>query len=129
MTTKQTTNVSNTGAGNINIGELNQVAGDYIRKSRELAAGAPQEDLSEALTSLTQKVDELTRKTADPAAQEVATRKLKQLTEEAASPKPDTEMLKVTGKGLVEAAKAVAEMAAPIATAVGAVLGIFGITL
>jgi hypothetical protein len=125
----QTTNISNTGAGSINIGELNQVAGDYIRKSREIADGVPGDDLKKALTELTLQVQDLTRKTADPQAQEAAARKLKQLAEEAASPKPDKDLLKVTGKGLVEAAKAVAGMAGPIATAVGAVLGIFGLVL
>jgi hypothetical protein len=129
MSTNQTTNVSNTGSGSISIGEINQVAGDYIRKSREIAASASQENLKQALTALAQQVDALTKKTSDPAAQEAAARKLKQLTEEAAAPKPDKDFLKVTGKGLVEAAKAVAEMAAPIATAVGTVLGIFGIAL
>jgi hypothetical protein len=38
-------------------------------------------------------------------------------------------MLKVTGEGLIEAAKTVAGMAGPIATAVGAVLGIFGLVI
>ena len=48
---------------------------------------------------------------------------------EAASKKPNASILGISAKGLVEAAKTVAEMAQPIATAVGTVLGLLGLAL
>ena len=63
-----------------------------------------------------------------PQKEEVLTR-LETFTEQAAKKKPLGDVLKVTGKGLVEAAKTVAEMIGPITVAVTGVLKLFGLSL
>ena len=51
---------------------------------------------------------------------------MKSFVEEASASKPNRSLLKVTGKGLIEAANAVAEMVQPISKAVKVVLSLFG---
>jgi hypothetical protein len=58
-----------------------------------------------------------------------AERKLKLLTDEATQAEPDKEQLRVSGKGLIEAAQTCAKMAPPVISAVKTVLGLFGIVL
>jgi hypothetical protein len=58
-----------------------------------------------------------------------AERKLKLLTDEAMQADPDKEQLKLSAKGLVEAAQTCAKMAPPVIIAVKAVLGLFGVAL
>ena len=56
--------------------------------------------------------------------QEKAAKNLEKLTKEATSPKPDRQWYEVSAEGLLDAAKAVAGMAAPITSAVKAVLSL-----
>ena len=128
--TGPTTNITQSGSNNtIAIHELSQVAGDYIRTSKEIASTAQDDKLKSALDELRKQVEALAKQTPDPQVQETAARKLKQITEEAASSKPDSDLLKVTGKGLIEAAKTVATMVGPVTTAVKGVLAILGLAL
>ena len=53
----------------------------------------------------------------------------KTLAQQAAEPKPIKSVLQVTGQGLVDAAKTVAEMIGPVNAAVKGVLALFGVVL
>lgn len=127
--TTQTTNINHSGSGSLTISELTQVAGDYIRQSKEFASNASDAKLREALDELRKQVDSLAKQAPDTETQEVVTRKLKQLSEEAAAKKPDSGFLTVTAKGLIDAAKTVAEMVPSVTTAVKGVLAILGLAL
>jgi hypothetical protein len=75
------------------------------------------------LKDLTAKVAELAKQLPQDKA-EVASKDLAALTSEAVSKEPRKPWYELSASGLVEAAKAVAEMAAPITTAVAAVLAL-----
>ena len=113
-------------AGN-NSGIIN-VAGTFTNTGN-IIQGASNDEVKTALSSLKTLTEQLAAKLPEPAKQQSVANKLEALTKEATAAEPDHDMLKVTGKGLIEAAKTVAEMAAPIAKAVGVVLGIFGLVL
>ena len=90
-----------------------------------LGATGPMKDALEQLLKQTlQLVDKLPEDQREDAAKNAET-----IAREATSKKPTPGILLISGKGLVEAATAVAEMAKPIATAVGAVLGVLGLAL
>ena len=120
--TSNTVNVSGSNYGQIN------VAGTFVNNGT-IIAGAADAKLKSAMEDLNKLAEQLAGKLPDAGDKEAVANKTQALVREAAAKKPDHDMLKITGKGLVEAAKAVAEMATPIATAVGAVLGIFGLVL
>jgi hypothetical protein len=63
-----------------------------------------------------------------PSEAQAAARDLETLVSEATVDKPRPSILRVTGEGLIEAAKTVAEMAGPISVAVQAIFGLFGIS-
>ncbi len=113
-------------AGN-NSGVIN-VAGTFTNTGT-IIQGAEDAHLKTALTELKSVTERMVGQIPDPAKQQSVANKLETLTKEATSKEPDHDMLQVTGKGLIEAAKTVGEMAAPIAKAVGVVLGIFGVLL
>ena len=52
---------------------------------------------------------------------------LENFTAQAAAPKPSPKILQVTGQGLIDAAKNVAELVAPITTTVNFVLKLMGL--
>jgi len=85
--------------------------------------------LKEALADLNGLARQLAQKTPDPGDRENVVNNTEAFAKAAAAAKPDRTMLQITGKGLIEAAKTVAEMAAPITTAVTAVLGLLGLVL
>jgi hypothetical protein len=109
-----------------NSGPIN-VAGTFTNNGTIISSVGDQQ-LQAALTSLNGLAKQLADKLPDDQKEAIAN-KAEALTKAAAASKPDKSMIEFTGKGLVEAAKSVAEMAAPIATAVGAILGIFGLGL
>ena len=113
--------------GGDNTGIIN-VAGTFVNTGN-IISKSDNNELKTALGSLKTLTEQLTSKLPEPAKQQGVANKLEALTKEATSPEPDHSMLKVTGQGLIDAAKTVAEMAAPIAKAVGAVLGILGLVL
>jgi len=120
--TNNTVNVHGSNTGQIN------VAGTFVNNGT-IIAGITDEKLKSATESMNNLAQQLSAKLRDPADKEVVANKAQTIVREAAAKKPDPEILKVTGKGLIEAAKAVAEMAKPIASAVGTVLGILGVVL
>lgn len=118
---------------NIDYGQGNTFNGDaiaagYIKDSFNKASGAAGNELQEALAELTKTVAAMAEK-LDTDQQRQATRKLKALAEEATDPKPDKSALEFNGKGLIDAAKTVAEMVGPVTTAVKGVLALLGLAL
>lgn len=111
--------------GNVTVsGDFNLVTAENIQNSFNKAAGAPiQDDLKEALKTLTTQAAELAKHLPAKAAETVS-KDLAALTAEAVSTEPRKAWYEISAKGLIDAAKAVAEMAAPVATAVGAVLAL-----
>jgi len=118
---------------NIDYGQGNTFNGDaiaagYIKDSFNKALSESKTDVQEALINLTNTVATMVEK-LDADTQSQTAKKLKMLTEEATEPKPDKSTLEFSGKGLIEAAKTVADMVGPVTTAVKGVLALFGILL
>lgn len=117
----------------INIGDGSTVQGPVIAgdvsDSFNQTSGGGGAELQEALKQLSQTVSELQDAVADPEHKARVGRYLDNLAAEAKAEKPDQSLLKVSGEGLIEAAKTVATMAAPVATAVKVVLGLLGMAL
>ena len=90
----------------------------------QAGAGPMKDALEQLLAQTRQLVEKLPEDQREDAAKNAET-----IAREAASKKPNTGILSISAKGLVEAATAVADMAKPIATAVVAVLGILGLAL
>lgn len=108
-------------------GQVN-VGGTFVNNGTIITSiGDPK--IQEATQALNKLAEQLAAKLIDAGDKERVANKTEAFVREAAAKKPDPELLKVTGKGLVEAAKTVAEMAAPIANAVMVVLGLFGLAL
>ena len=107
--------------GQINVETSFTNATNVVNQS---GAGPMKDALEQLLAQTRQLVDKLPQDQREDAAKNAET-----IAREAASKKPNPGILSLSAKGLVEAATAVAEMAKPIATAVGAVLGILGLVL
>ncbi|GLQ87289.1 hypothetical protein [Dyella flagellata] len=111
--------------GNVSVqGDFNFVTAKNIENSFNKTAGADiKEDLKERLKELNVATAKLAAQLSPEKAEEVS-KDLQTLTAEAISKQPRKPWYELSAKGLVEAAKTVAEMAAPIATAVQAVLAL-----
>lgn len=111
--------------GNVTVaGDFNLVTAQNIQNSFNKAAGAEvQEPLKEALKELTTKVAELAKQ-LPPEKAEAVSKDLATLTAEAVSKEPRKPWYDLSANGLLDAAKTVAEMAAPVTTAVKAVLAL-----
>lgn len=81
------------------------------------------QNLAKALDDLRSVVTKLAERLPAKEAEQVS-RDLKAITQEAVSEEPRKPWYELSGKGLIEAAKTVAEMATPVATAVTAVLSL-----
>jgi hypothetical protein len=105
-------------------GDFNLVTAQNIQNSFNKAAGAAvDEPLKEALKALTTHVAELAKR-LPPEQAEAVSKDLSTLAAEAVSKEPRKRWYELSAEGLVDAAKTVAEMAAPVTTAVGAVLAL-----
>jgi hypothetical protein len=123
--TYHTTSI-NYGTGNKFYGDV--TAGENISDSFNVADKASKKEIKDALQQLTKSIAELCEK-LDPNEQQKVSRKLKALSEEVVASEPDKSFLKVTGEGLIDATKTVAEMIGPITTAVKGILTLVGIVL
>jgi hypothetical protein len=114
--------------GNVSVtGDFNVVTARNIENSFNKAANAAVSDeLKEKLKLLNQEVAKLTAKLPEEAREQV-TKDLETLTSEAVSKKPRKAWYELSGEGLIDAAKTVAEMAAPVTTAVKAVLALLAL--
>lgn len=111
--------------GNVTVsGDFNLVTAENIQNSFNKAANSEvSTGLKEALKDLTTKTAELAKKLPEEMAEEVS-KNLATLTAEAVSKAPRKKWYELSADGLLEAAKTVASMAAPIATAVSTVLAL-----
>jgi hypothetical protein len=120
---KKTVNVSvNFGSGNTFTGPV--AVGETIRQSYAIAEGA-NNDLRgklEDLTSLTAKLIELVPSDEDKLSTASA---LKELVETANNKTASAGQIRIKGAGLIEAAKTVKDLVAPISAAVGAIVELF----
>jgi hypothetical protein len=117
--------VNVTGSNNT-IGQINlETAFNQSTVIVQMAEPGPVKD---ALALLLDQTKRLAARLPEDQREEVV-KNTETLAREAASKKPNAGILGISAKGLVEAAKAVAEMAQPIASAVGTVLGLLGLAL
>jgi hypothetical protein len=96
--------------------------GENIRVSYSAAASVAEDQLRHKLGEVVGLVSKLTEAIDSIDGKNDVSVQLKSFVEEAKKEKPSKWMLDISSKGLIEAAKTVAEMAAPVTTAVRAVL-------
>jgi hypothetical protein len=113
--------------GNVNVtGDFNVVTARNIQNSFNKAANADvNPDLKLQLKQLATQVAELAKHLPQENAEQVS-RDLETLTSEAVSKKPRRAQYELSGEGLIDAAKTVAEMAAPITAAVKSIMMLLG---
>jgi hypothetical protein len=109
---------------NAHIGTLNQVMAESIANSfNTIDKSQVNNDLKQKLKDLTAQVEELAKKLPADKAEEV-TRDLEVFTKEATASTPRRKWYELSANGLVEAAKAVGEIAGPVIKTVGAILAL-----
>lgn len=109
---------------------VNKLTAERIENAfNSFAASGPAPALEAAVRHLRVEVERLIAHLPDdePGLKLEVAERLETLASQASKPAPLRDVLKVTGEGLIEAAKVVAEMASPIAAAVRAVLACFGL--
>ena len=111
--------------GNVTVtGDFTLVTAKNIQNSFQKAANADKDaELKEKLQAVTVEVANLAKK-LPPEKAEVLSKDLNSFTDEVISKEPRKEWYELSAKGLLEAAKTVAEMAGPVTTAVKAVLAL-----
>lgn len=114
--------------GNVNVtGDFNLVTATNIQNSFNKAANAEIDtELKEKLKAIAVEVAKLAEKLSPDDAEKVS-KDLESLTSEVVSKIPRKEWYELSAKGIVEAAKTVAEMAAPVTAAVNAVLALLAL--
>jgi hypothetical protein len=114
---------------NVSFGDHNVVQGDFVVAStiqnsfNRIDSSKVAPNLKESLKTLHQQIAEMTKQ-MDPVKAQEAARDLQSFTDEAVSASPRQKWYSVTADGLLAAAKAVGEVAAPIITTVKAILAI-----
>ena len=116
-----TVNITGSTVGQVNV----ETAFNQSTNIVQMAEPGP---IKDALAQLLEQTKRLAAELPEEQREEVI-KSTETIAREAASKKPNAAVLGISAKGLVEAAKAVAEMAQPIATAVGVVLGLLGLAL
>lgn len=117
----QTINIGDNASGTFNI---NQVAAESITNSfNQIQSAEVSAEMKTKLEELNKLVEKLMPK-LPPEQQKKAAKSLETLTDQATSKEPEREWYELSAKGLMEAAKTVADMAGPITTAVKAVLAL-----
>jgi hypothetical protein len=112
---------------NINFGDHAVVSGNFVVAStiqnafNKIDGSEASAELKEKLKTLSQAVAEMTTKLPKEQAEQAA-RDLETLTTEATSKTPRRKWYELSAEGLIEAAKTVGEMAAPVVSAVKAIL-------
>ena len=116
-----------TNAQSVTVGDINQVAADTISNAfnKVTQSSAPQE-LKAELGKLNQAVAEMVKLLPEEKQREVA-QDLKTFTDEATSGSPRKKWYDLSAEGLIEAAKAVGEVATPVITAAKTVLTLLAV--
>jgi hypothetical protein len=117
----------NFGSGNVFQGDVNVTAARTIQDSfNRVASSNANPQLRDALQDLHKGVAEMAKKL--PAEKQIEVSKdLETLSAEAISQSPRRKWYELSADGLLEAAKAVGEIAAPVVTTVKTVLGLLGV--
>ena len=118
------------GDGNTFTGDF--VVGSTLQNSMNKIMKSPLEEQTQAvLKELHDQMRQLCEKLSqtDPSAAAGVSRDLDSFISEATAPKPRGEKLKDLGKGLVDSAKTVAELAGPVISAVSLALKLFGVAV
>lgn len=102
------------------------LVGQNITLSYSAAESAADTGLRDSLGKLVRSASAMIEQLTDAKRKEEASEQLKTLTEQAASVRPSKWLIETSGKGLIEAAKTVAEMCEPVTTSVRAVLALLG---
>lgn len=111
---------------NSTVGDVNQVAANTITNSfNKVAQSSAPDELKEQLTKLNEAVKEMLKHLPETEQKQVA-QDLKVLTDEALSETPRRKWYELSADGLIEAAKAVGEIALPVITTAKAVLAFLG---
>jgi hypothetical protein len=100
----------------------NQTIADSFNTIKNADCG---EGVKQALTKLTELVDQLQQDVADKETRDTLNSDLQALVTEATKAEPRRKWLKLSGEGLIDAAKTVASMTKPITTAVAGLLKLF----
>ena len=113
--------------GNVSVGgDFNLAIAESITDSFNRVKNAQaDETLKARLEELTQTVTGLVAKLSPPLAERVS-QDLKSLVSEALSPTPRKAWYEVSAQGILDATKSVAELAAPVTSAISAVLALMG---
>ncbi len=112
---------------NSTVGDVNQAAADSISNSfNKVAASSAPDELKEQLKRLSEAVAEMCKHLPDEEQQRQAAQDLKVLTDEAVSEEPRRKWYELSAEGLIEAARAVGEIASPVITTAKAVLAFLG---
>ena len=111
--------------GNVSVGgDFNAITAENITNSfNKAAASEANADMKEALKNLALQVAELAKALPQEKAESVS-RDLNTFTGEAVSKQPRQQWYELSANGLLEAAKSVTSLAAPVTTAVKAVLAL-----
>ena len=108
------------------MGDVNQVAAQSIDNSfNKIAQSEASQELKVKFEELNAQVAELLKNLPKDEQDKVA-RDLETLTEETASKEPRKQWLELSAQGLIDAAKTVGEIAAPVITTVKAILTLIG---
>lgn len=113
--------------GNVSVGgDFNLAIAESITDSfNRVTKSQTDVTLKAKLEELTQVIAELSNKLSPPLAERVS-QDLSSLVTEAISPTPRKEWYEVSAQGILDATKSVAELAAPVASAISAVLALIG---
>ncbi len=117
---------------NVTISGSNNTVGDIVVAEKiqnsfnKAEASRVSEEQKKNLATLHQQIIELSKQLPSDQARQVAS-DLESFTNEITSPTPRRKWYELSASGLIDAAKTVATMAAPIATTVTAILGVMGL--
>jgi hypothetical protein len=117
--TNQTVNISNS-----TVGDVNQVAAQTIQDSfNKVQESSVDDELKNHLIKLNEAVAQMVKGLSETQQQQVAS-DLKVLTDEATSSAPRKKWYDLSAQGLLEAAKAVGDTAAPVISLVNTIVGL-----
>lgn len=105
------------------------LAQDITNSFNKAAGEVSSEPLKATLDELHKQIQELLKSTPDPDKQQEIADHAKIVAEQAARETPNKGLFSVSAKGLIEAANAVKDLAAPVLSTVTTLLGFFGMLL
>jgi hypothetical protein len=99
-----------------------------VRNRNSFNSGVHGDELADLFATLVRQIDPIRREMKGKDFEQLESHRAA-FAAEAEKPKPNRSVLAVTGKGLIEAAKTVGELAAPVISTVGVILKFFNTPL